>query len=432
MWDKPASLAWIFDRVPINASSVLIGCLLCRISCLSAALGFMTPFFSWLALLTGFYVLIVPECFGITDHFCDHLFWFGAILASSRCADVLSVDSLLSRVKGKTDRHSPPRSSWCYGLPLRVTWLLFGIIYFFPGFWKLWRCGSDWVFGNYVALFIYSRSIVGDPSLGPLIRIDQYQDLCKLSGLFTILFELSFIFLILFRRTRMFAVFMGVIFHCATFIFMGISFWALQACYVVFFDWSAILAKLHWFPGASANGLLRDTEPKSVTVRITARDLRANWLLLITCISLVLVNVTLGVKDNERFWPLSCYPTFSSMPPIERQALLMTVLDASGRPIPLDLDREMQRLYQCRRFSHTTRLLSIDDPKLRNEALTSLWYCLLKQAPVLKQSAEVTFYRQKVSMRPAFTETEQAHSALPEVLLHLSFKRDGNFPMLED
>ena len=42
-----------------------------------------------------------------------------------------------------------------YGLPVRVIWLLFGVLYFFPGFWKYWRSGLDWAFTDNMKYPLY-------------------------------------------------------------------------------------------------------------------------------------------------------------------------------------------------------------------------------------------------------------------------------------
>src|SRR5262249_46922780 len=74
----------------------------------------------------------------------------------------------------------------------------------------------------------------------PIFRLDQYPLLYRMSAAATIAFELSFIFLIFFPSIRLLAPVGGLVFHNMTTLFMRISFWQLQVCYVVFFDWDRL------------------------------------------------------------------------------------------------------------------------------------------------------------------------------------------------
>ena len=55
-------------------------------------------------------------------------------------------------------------------------------------------------------------------------------------------FELSFVFLVPFRRTRPFAAVAGLAFHNLTYLLMNIAFVSLQILYLVFVDWDAVAA----------------------------------------------------------------------------------------------------------------------------------------------------------------------------------------------
>ncbi|MEJ7616346.1 MAG: DCC1-like thiol-disulfide oxidoreductase family protein [Pyrinomonadaceae bacterium] len=136
---------------------------------------------------------------------------------------------------------APPTSSRLYALPLRFTWLLIGIAYFFPGLWKLWRGGFQWIYGDNLQFLFYSQWH-DVPGYLPFFRIDQYPLLYRFGALGAILFELSFIFLIFLPRIRPFVVVNGLVFHRMNAVFMRVtSFWSLEACYVAFFDWHTIL-----------------------------------------------------------------------------------------------------------------------------------------------------------------------------------------------
>ena len=236
----PSGLGWIFDYLPINETLVKVLGTLFVASCFAGMIGIFTRTSALLTLILGFYLLGIPQLFGKVNHY-HHLLWFVAILAVSRCGDVLSVDAILRAWK-RADKGivDPPRASRIYALPLRFVWLLMGVIYFFPGFWKLWRsAGLAWALSDNLKFHLYSRwHILGGWT--PIFRLDQYPFLYKSSALGSIIFEVSFIFLIFSPRLRIFAAVGGLVFHNMTDFFMRISFRVLQNCYVALFNWHAI------------------------------------------------------------------------------------------------------------------------------------------------------------------------------------------------
>ena len=239
----PVGLKWILDVLPINETWATIACALLLVFSFTAMIGFFTRTSAWITVITGVYALGIPELFGKVDHY-HHLVWFPAILAASRCGDVFSVDAIFGAWRradhGITD---PPEASNAYALPLRFVWLLMGIMYFFPGFAKLWICGFDWALSENIKFMMYDKWDYPDGWM-PFFRIDQYPVLYKLGGLATIVFEVSFLFLIFFPRLRFLAVAGGFAFHTMTELFLRISFRELLRCYVVFFDWNMIFRRL--------------------------------------------------------------------------------------------------------------------------------------------------------------------------------------------
>lgn len=243
----PGNLGWLFHYLPIEPNVALVTSILMLVFCITGAVGLFSRTSALLVTILGFYVLGLPQLWGKVSHY-NHLLWFPAILAVSRCGDYLSVDAVVaawrSADRGTVD---PPSSAKIYALPLRFVWLLIGVMYFFPGFWKLWRSGYQWAWSDNITFHMYKKWF----ELGgwtPIIRIDQYPLFNRMSGLWTILWEISFIFLIFLPKWRPFAIFMGLLFHNMTQLFMRISFWRLQVCYVAFFDWQRIFQRLgRWF-----------------------------------------------------------------------------------------------------------------------------------------------------------------------------------------
>jgi len=239
----PTGLEWLFNYIPLNETWARVSSLLFLFFCFTGMIGLFTRTSALLAVIFGFYVLGIPQFFGKVRHY-HHLIWFLAILAASRCGDAFSIDAILAARKradqGITD---PPGPSQAYALPLRFVWLLMGVIYFFPGFWKFVWAGPDWAFSDNLKFRLYKTWFeFGDWT--PFFRIDQYPFLYKLAALGTIVFELTFIFIIFFPRIRLLAVVGGLLLHNLTNVFMRIPFWWLQSCYVSFFDWNAIFHRI--------------------------------------------------------------------------------------------------------------------------------------------------------------------------------------------
>ena len=213
-----------------------------------SATGFVGLFSRTSALactVLGFYVFGIPNFYGKVDHD-HHLVWFAAILAFSPCGDFLALDAVVAAWRD-ADRKStnPSLSSRAYALPLRFVMLLMGVIYFFPGFWKLWQSGFDWFLTDNLPRQLHLFWLWSFDGLWlPSFRIDQHLWLCRIGAVATIFFELSFVFLMFDKRLRVVAAFGGLIFHGATNWLMRISFLSLRVCYVALFDWSWICSTI--------------------------------------------------------------------------------------------------------------------------------------------------------------------------------------------
>jgi predicted DCC family thiol-disulfide oxidoreductase YuxK len=238
----PVGVQWLAGVIPISAAWVTAACTLLRVSAAAAMIGLFTRTSALFTVIAGLYVFGLPQLYGKVNH-SHHLVWFPAILAASRCGDVFSIDAVRSAFK-RADRGviDPPAPSRGYALPLRFIWLLIGVIYFFPGFWKVWISGLDWAFSENLKFYMYKAWFLRN--WVPSIRLDNYPLLYKLGALGTIVFELSFVVLIFFPRLRWAAVAGGIVFHTTTGRLMGIPFTSLKRSYVAFFDWDKIFRRI--------------------------------------------------------------------------------------------------------------------------------------------------------------------------------------------
>jgi predicted DCC family thiol-disulfide oxidoreductase YuxK len=239
----PFGTGWLVGILPMDEGLVRLCCLLFKITCWMSLLGIFSRFSIPAAALLFYYLGGIPQLFGKVDHY-HNLLWFNTILAFSPCADYLSIDAILKACRrADTGVVTPPQPSRAYGLPIRLIWLLMGIAYFGPGFWKIWNNGVAWICGDNLKLHMYYKWMDFDGWM-PAFRLDQYPVLCHLGGLFAILFESSFIFLIFIPAWRWLVVVGGVVFHTFTDVFMRISFWDLKFFYFVFFPLERIFKRM--------------------------------------------------------------------------------------------------------------------------------------------------------------------------------------------
>ena len=255
----PDGLGWAGPLIHPTAVRLLSSILI--VTSLTAAIGLFTRLSAWTAVIAAIYVLGVPQFYGKVDHY-HFLIWFALILAASPCADVLSVDAIRRAWSGL----SPPRKAASrYGVPLRIMWLLFGFIYFFPGLAKL-AAGPEWVFSDNLRNQMWNKWHALDWL--PTIRIDDGPEaLLWLMAGGAVVFELSFIFALFSDRLRPYWVMMALVFHLMTYSFLRILFRSLLITYVVFVPWHRVFGWL--------GALLFKEE---ATVRYSADDVKASRL----------------------------------------------------------------------------------------------------------------------------------------------------------
>ena len=302
----PAGLGWALGVVPIDvglartAQAVLIAC------CAAAILGAGARLAMAGVTLSGLYVFGLAQLSGAVIHDM-HLFWFSSLLAVSPCGDAL---------RGVRPRQTVLAASPAYGLPLQIVRVLLGIVYFFPGFWKLATSGLAWITSDNLRNQIYWKwyQLGLDP---PALRIDQLPWLLQLLALAVVVFELGFIALIWTPRSRLWAAGFGVAFHVGTQWFMGVTFVSLLACYVVLLDWDAITRAVG----------------RPTALRSAADEQPAALPALLIGLALIAVTAVQGARGAVQAWPFGCYPTFDRIVGDSIGDLRIEALHADGRSI---------------------------------------------------------------------------------------------------
>jgi len=308
-------MSWYPKVIPINVTLVSIASILFCTSIFTSFFGIKTRWSILIFTISLFYLFMIPNLYGKVNHN-HHLIWFPAVLAFSPCADRFSVDAYFRRRYGKLIHHSSAQ----YTLPLVLIWILMGLIYFFPGFWKVWSNGLDWALTENVRNQLYFKWFqLGDwQSWTPFFRIDHYPFLYKASGLYTIMFELGFIPLILNKTTRKLGILMGIFFHIGTYVFMDIFFAVLIWSYLSFMNWNSI-------------SFLREKGNLSSLKYSRFSHSMVRWIgggLIVSCL-------IFGFgKWNS--YPFSVYPTFDAMVEVETSHLEYGGEDKNGKHTSLE------------------------------------------------------------------------------------------------
>ena len=384
-------MGWLLPHLPIRPG--LAGAAVAGLSLASACgcLGLFSRTSALASAIFGFYVFGLTHFYGKVDHNDQHLVWFALLLAASPCGDALSIDALLRgrRAGPATDRR---RAAAEYTVPLRVTAVLIGAVYFFPGLWKIRESGAGYVAADNVRdqLRLFWTWSYAERWL-PTFRIDRHPALCRAAGLAAIVFELSFVFLVFSRRLRPLAAVAGVAFHAATGALLQIHFFTLQACYAALIDWPRI-----------GRALRRAAPPPDpATDAVPARPAASGLhgcpaLVLLVGAFLAAAEVAASLGRHVSGWPFACYPVFSVPAPREIPALGIAAVDARGREASVtDLGLAPHRLYGlCR------NILAIDDPADRDDRLRLLWAQALRMNPALASAAEARFTRETRAIDP--------------------------------
>ncbi|XZE51419.1 hypothetical protein SH139x_003070 [Planctomycetaceae bacterium SH139] len=236
-WRSPIGLAWVGKQPWFDETFVRIISRLLAVSCLLASVGFFSRLAVAVATTLALYLFGVGHFDGKVDHGLHPVIWVAILLSFSPCDRGLSIDECLRGFFRKRSLQSVAHRSVAYSLPIKLIWLLFGVLYFFPGFWKVWTCGFDWALSDNIR----NQMFVKWHQLGnwlPPVRVDRFSRLCQLAALGTIIFEVGFAFAIFHRWGRVAAWFGGLAFHKSVAMIMNIHF-RLTTIYLLLIDWAA-------------------------------------------------------------------------------------------------------------------------------------------------------------------------------------------------
>lgn len=328
----PEGLGWLVALVPISPAWARVAQVVLVASAIAGIAGLFSRIALLLVTLSGLYLFAMVQLSGSVTHDM-HLFWFTALLAASPSGAALSLDALIARRRPPSA--PDPAPSIAHAIPLWGARLLLGAVYFFPGFWKLQSSGLGWIFSDNLRNQMYWKwHQMGGYT--PALRVDLSPTLCQAGALAAVLFELSFVFLVLTRRGRIAAAILGLGFHLASSVFLRIPFMSLWICYVVLIDWAAISARFKRLGGAepelSANSMMRREKGAP---RPENGVPRSAVVCACLCAALLTGAVVQGARNRIQAWPFACYPTFQWTVSAEMPDLLVEAVMDDGRPAAL-------------------------------------------------------------------------------------------------
>jgi hypothetical protein len=242
------------------------------------------------------------------------LWWYAAVCAAAPCGDALSIDAWWRRRRGRP-RLGPHQA---YALPIRVVWILLSLVYFFPGVWKVWTVGLEWMGPDQMRRLLHEKwdqlGGIGPEGFTPLFRIDLHPWLLVLGGVSVVLFEIGFVFAIWWPLGRALAAAGGLVFHWMNHFFMNILFWPAWIFYAMFIPFD------RFFPPGPP------TTDEATRARLSRAVRTVTWV----GVFLVGGNLLYGVIRVDG-WPFACYPIFNHRPALAKTSLEYTWTDVDGK-----------------------------------------------------------------------------------------------------
>lgn len=257
LWIVPEGLGWLGTVVPLDGTLVTIATAVLRASAVLAILGIFRRVALGVLAVTLLYVFGAAQLTGAVTHDM-HLFWFAALLACVK------------------KEESDPRA-------LAVARLWLGLVYFFPGVHKLAHGGLAWITSDNLRNQMYFKWYEAG-GVAPWPRIDRVPHLVNVTAALVVVFELAMPVLVSFRRTRIVALVLGLLFHLSAGHFLDVLFPSLMACYVV---------------------LLPERVRPALATRHRARSAIAA--------AFTAAIVVQGARAQTQAFPFACYPTFATI-----------------------------------------------------------------------------------------------------------------------
>lgn len=313
----PEGLGFVEGHLPSEPAAIDALVLCFRAALVLSLVGLWTRWSLLGAALLGALLLPLAQLVGPTVHN-HHLFWFLLLLATAgpSAGTRWSLDRVFGRAKVERENARARVVIGCGRL-------LLGIVYFFPGYWKLATSGISWFEPDALIHLFHSKWYQFD--FVPWWRIDHFPKLLAAGGAGVVLLELSFPALVFTRRGRSIALVGGLGFHVFSSQFLGIAFAPLWLCYGLLIDWQAVDAWLRSERLVRREAALGQRLGKALCALSNARTASVVGLLAIGGL------LVQGVRGQGQAWPWACYPTFEWRVSGEQRDVLAVVTTPKRR-----------------------------------------------------------------------------------------------------
>ena len=206
-----------------------------------SCIGLFTRYSTIAALLTSLYLMGLPfNFFGKTDHGETLMVIIIGVLAFSHCGDAWSLDRLLRNVRGKdfdcTEREINGEYTW----PIQIGRVTYTLVFFAAGYSKLKASGLEWIFSDTISNNFILHFYVGPMPVDWGLYIAQIGWLCQLIAAGTIIIETGAPLALLHRYLALFFITNILLMQIGIGFLMGMFFWGLFICYIVWLPWDRI------------------------------------------------------------------------------------------------------------------------------------------------------------------------------------------------
>jgi hypothetical protein len=397
-------MGWFIHAFDLTFSQYQIICYAGVISAIFIMFGIFTRKMLLIHAVLSFLIIASPNFYGKLSH--NQMFiWIPWIMTFSRCSDVLSIDALWKKKQNKAFDISPKSD---YGIPIKIIWLHFGIIYFFAGVYKLWDAGIYWALSDSMVNQLFVEW-VQHYDWKPAIRIDHYPNLVKLGGLLVILFELAFPFLLFKFRHRIVAILGGLALHKNAGYFMKITFMDLQKMYIFFMNWDWLIHKILILKRKLISNIKQSPKRKSVqepyfenllASKNKTAPLFYTKTVLYVGMTIFSLNTICGMFAIHSY-PFSAYPSYSDLVPSEIELLHFEGYDAQGKEI--DILKEAEAI-AFRREHYTVFENNIifdwKNERSTDQQILGYWKIWYLNVPALQEITHLKVYYHKTPVQP--------------------------------
>jgi hypothetical protein len=231
-------------RLPVLPSETLaLLQVVWKIALLTSCLGLLTRLSTITSFLLGAYLLGLPHNFGKTDHYDAVLVFVFGIMAVSHCGHAWSLDGLLRRAaRGRQVDSSSAPPSGEYTWPVRLIWVLFGLVFFAAGLAKLRHAGLAWVGSDNLALLLLAQQY---PGVGGALTpwgslVAQYDWATRTLAALTVALELLYPLAIVRREIRWLVVPATCLMLIGIRVLLGPVFWTFLICQLFWVPWEHV------------------------------------------------------------------------------------------------------------------------------------------------------------------------------------------------